>query len=233
MRRRRCGQNARAGGAAFTGTARKQKVAAAKDEEVAAENQSKNNSGRKKGKGGQQKKSETSERVDAKVETEQAQAPARETYAAAAAGLDRGGAQKPGSSSWFANNQAQGNSGGKKDSRAQTNSQPSQDARFSLGAGASSGEKLREFVGAYYTCQSVGHRASQCPEVRCYVCNQKEHVSRHCPNRPPSRNEMERVGSQRVNCQNCGRADATFLTCPNCQNLRAKLGNGLTGGFKV
>ncbi|CAB0032148.1 unnamed protein product [Trichogramma brassicae] len=71
-----------------------------------------------------------------------------------------------------------------------------------------------EFIGACYLCQRVGHRVSDCPEVRCYNCNENGHLSRKCTNRP---------SKPSVTCQFCNAPNVTFLTCPACTALREKM----------
>ena len=45
------------------------------------------------------------------------------------------------------------------------------------------GNPRSQFVGPYFACQSVGHRASECPYVICYWCRKRGHVVRDCPQR--------------------------------------------------
>ena len=68
---------------------------------------------------------------------------------------------------------------------------PSQDAhRISPQRAVPSNLDARgNFIGASFTCRAVGHRASDCPEVVCYACDQKGHVSRECRVRPPPKFE--------------------------------------------
>lgn len=88
-----------------------------------------------------------------------------------------------------------------------------------------------QFFGACYTCQSPGHRASQCPEIVCYRCQFKGHTSRNCslPPQPRPYQRPEQQQQPNVSCQNCGTANVTFKSCPNCSALCARLGNVRTG----
>ena len=82
-----------------------------------------------------------------------------------------------------------------------------------------------DFYGACFTCHSVGHRASECPEIECYWCRGKGHSMRTCPHRRQPTSGTE-------SCQNCGAAGVTFKTCPACVQLLQQLGNGPAGDQK-
>lgn len=75
------------------------------------------------------------------------------------------------------------------------------------------------FYGACFSCQSVGHRVSECPLKICFVCQQPGHIATHCPNRI----------KQTEICLVCKTPGVNFLTCPNCVNVRNALGNGPWG----
>ena len=47
------------------------------------------------------------------------------------------------------------------------------------------------FVGACFTCQGVGHRASECPYVVCYWCRHRGHVASECPQRAKNAEHQE------------------------------------------
>ncbi|XP_043467572.1 uncharacterized protein LOC122501875 [Leptopilina heterotoma] len=77
----------------------------------------------------------------------------------------------------------------------------------------------KEFVGACFHCQTVGHRAKDCPQRTCFSCQQQGHYANQCP--------LKLVQSQA--CLVCKRPGCNFLNCPNCMAVRAAMGNGIWG----
>ena len=62
-------------------------------------------------------------------------------------------------------------------------------------------ERKPGFIGPCYTCQAVGHRASECPEIVCSWCRQRGHVMRIC------------VARLNDSCQKCGMPGVNEQTC--------------------
>ncbi|KAL7307843.1 hypothetical protein TKK_0000163 [Trichogramma kaykai] len=75
----------------------------------------------------------------------------------------------------------------------------------------------KEFVGACFIFQRVGHRASECPEVKCYNCDEQGHLSRDCP--------KPRAPTPTVSCQNCN--------APNTPDLPNDILASSTSGFQT
>ena len=46
------------------------------------------------------------------------------------------------------------------------------------------------FVGACYHCQAAGHRAAECPRIRCYRCGKYGHISRRCSLPAPTKSRQ-------------------------------------------
>ncbi|CAB0031218.1 unnamed protein product [Trichogramma brassicae] len=75
------------------------------------------------------------------------------------------------------------------------------------------------FIGACYTCDQTGHRASRCPRTKCYRCHEFGHQARECSMPPPA------TAPSIDRCQFCSTENVTFLTCPRCAVIRQQLGN--------
>ena len=82
------------------------------------------------------------------------------------------------------------------------------------------------FFGAYFNCNNVGHRSSECPSgPRCFNCWQLGHMSRDCPNPKIERPAhipapMQRVRTPRPEmCQLCEHPGVTARTCPRCMSI--------------
>ncbi|XP_051156757.1 uncharacterized protein LOC127278871 [Leptopilina boulardi] len=86
-------------------------------------------------------------------------------------------------------------------------------------SGAPTPASPKQFLGPCYTCQTVGHRASECPKRVCFACQQPGHHAKKCPMRQP----------QGESCLVCKTPGVTFLTCTSCATLRTCLGNGTWG----
>ena len=82
------------------------------------------------------------------------------------------------------------------------------------------GNQRTQFIGPCFACQSVGHRASECPYVLCYWCRERGHVIRDYP--------------QRANlvCNKCGMPGATEQTCARCAPRLPPSGNAQGAGQK-
>ena len=65
-------------------------------------------------------------------------------------------------------------------------------------------ERRPGFIGPCYTCQAVGHRTSECPEVVCFWCRQRGHVVLNC------------VARLNYSYQECGMPGVNEQTCTRC-----------------
>lgn len=240
-------------GAAYTGP-RKPKVAAVKEEEeegVAGIDKAPGNQKGGKGKGKGKNKAASNENEsnvppDATADSEEAQTPL--TYAAAVQNTGQGNfARNNPSNSRSTGGQSQReNFARDSQSRGQQSSQgagfrgeavsPKAEAsgyQQPNGAKARASAREGEFVGACYTCQKVGHRSSECPEIQCFGCREKGHTRPHCPHKATVENWIiPSVPGPRDRCQGCGKPDVTVKSCPSCAVLFKGLGNAQRGAQK-
>ena len=209
--------------AAFTGppSAAKARVAAAGEGSAPAETAKPKRAGKKR----DEKGSASDASVSAAEVMGVQQVPAKtsavrngQTYAEATRGNGRGGgnanapgtvppARQPEGANYRENRQAYvPRAQGSQNVRSEQQNRPECRKNAESPKRNESGAK-RPFVGPCFTCQGVGHRASECPYVVCFWCRQRGHVARECPQRA------------NLSCNKCGAPGVTVLTCARCAPL--------------
>ncbi|XP_043482537.1 CCHC-type zinc finger protein CG3800-like [Leptopilina heterotoma] len=71
----------------------------------------------------------------------------------------------------------------------------------------------KQFMGVCFQCQSIGHRARDCPRRICFQCQQHGHYAKQCPLRQ----------AQVESCLVCKTQGVNFLSCQNCVAIRRVL----------
>ncbi|XP_043466585.1 uncharacterized protein LOC122501305 [Leptopilina heterotoma] len=74
----------------------------------------------------------------------------------------------------------------------------------------------KQFMGVCFQCQSMGHRARDCPRRICFQCQQQGHYAKQCPLRQ----------TQVESCLVCKTPGINFLSCQNCVAIRTVLESG-------
>ncbi|XP_043471611.1 uncharacterized protein LOC122504523 [Leptopilina heterotoma] len=74
----------------------------------------------------------------------------------------------------------------------------------------------KQLMGVCFQCQSIGHRARDCPRRICFQCQQQGHYAKQCPLRQ----------AQVESCLVCKTPGVNFLRCQNCVEIRRILESG-------